>query len=264
MIHAILRALDVEGLKIRRSPILPVTAFILCVFLPVICGLTMLIIMHPEIAGKATAIKVKADLAATSADWPQFFNLLSEAAAIGGLIVFGFMTTWVFGREFVDHTAKDILALPTPRSAIVGGKLLALFLWCAILDLGAYLVGIGVGKLLALPLWNTALLIDFSKRFFLSGLLTILLGAPVAYVASAGRGYLPPLAFVIFSMVAAQLLAAAGLGAYFPWAIPGLLSGAAGPEGSVLPAISYVIVPLTALAGGAAVTLHWEYADHAR
>jgi ABC-2 type transport system permease protein len=264
MTHAILRAFGVEGLKIRRSPILPVTIFILCLLLPAICGLTMLIIMHPEIAGKSTAIKVKADLAATSADWPQFFNLLSEAAAIGGLIVFGFMTTWVFGREFVDHTVKDILALPIPRSAIVGGKLLALFIWCAALDVGAYLVGIGVGAALGLPLWSTGLFLGFSGRFFLSGLLTILLGAPVSYVASAGRGYLPSLAFVIFSMVAAQLLAAAGLGAYFPWSIPGLLSGAAGPEGSALPAISYVVVPLTALLGVAAVTLQWEYADQAR
>ncbi|MEV0143917.1 MULTISPECIES: ABC transporter permease [unclassified Nonomuraea] len=29
---------------------------------------------------------------------------------------------WLFGREFSDHTAKDLLALPTSRTAIVAAK----------------------------------------------------------------------------------------------------------------------------------------------
>ena len=36
--------------------------------------------------------------------------------AAGGLFLFGFLFIWVFGREYSDRTAKDLLALPTARS----------------------------------------------------------------------------------------------------------------------------------------------------
>ena len=41
-------------------------------------------------------------------------SLLAQATAVGGGLLFTLVTTWVFGREFSDHTAKELLALPTP------------------------------------------------------------------------------------------------------------------------------------------------------
>ena len=44
-----------------------------------------------------------------------------------------------------------------------------------------------------------------------TSLLTMLLCTPVAFFASYGRGYLPPVGFAIVTL---------GLGPYFPWGIP--------------------------------------------
>ena len=53
---------------------------------------------------------------------------------------------------------------------------------------------------------------------------------PVALLASAGRGYLPPLGWAILTVFLAQILAAIGWGAWFPWSVPALFSGLAGPR----------------------------------
>ena len=76
----------------------------------------MIILKDPEAARSMGLISTKAQLAAGVADWPAFFGMLAQAIAIGGAIVFAILTAWVFGREFSDRTAKELLALPTSRA----------------------------------------------------------------------------------------------------------------------------------------------------
>ena len=71
-----------------------------------------------------------------TAGWPigrPSLTFLSMGIAGGGAILFALITAWVFGREFSDHTAKELLALPTPRWVIVGAK----FVLIASLDTGS-------------------------------------------------------------------------------------------------------------------------------
>ena len=106
-----------ETLKARRSkvPLLTAAGFSL---LPIVGGLFMIILKDPERARAMGLISVKAQLlTAGVADWPTFNEVLSQGTGIGGTVLFAMITAWVFGREFSDHTAKELLALPTPRWA---------------------------------------------------------------------------------------------------------------------------------------------------
>jgi ABC-2 type transport system permease protein len=53
-----------------------------------------------------------------------------------------------------------------------------------------------------------------------------------------------------------------GWGGWFPWSVPPLFTGLAGPRGSHLEPASYVIVGATSVAGLAATSLWWRLADH--
>ncbi len=64
-----------------------------------------------------------------------------------------------------------------------------------------------------------------------AALLTMLLITPVAFFAGVGRGYLAPMGIAIFFVVLAQVVAAAGWGEYFPWAIPASIRGHGGAGG---------------------------------
>jgi ABC-2 type transport system permease protein len=59
----------------------------------------------------------------------------------------------------------------------------------------------------------------------------------------------------------AQILAALGWGAWFPWSVPALVSGLAGPDAEVVSAGGVAIVAVTAFLGLLATLLWWQRAD---
>jgi len=79
-----------------------------------------------------------------------------------------------------------------------------------------------------------------------------------------GRGYMPPFGWMILTMVLAQFSVILGWGDWFPWAVPGMFSGAAGPRAEVLGVHSYIILALSFLSGLAATYYWWRSADQTR
>lgn len=252
------QALWVEGLKARRTK-MPLFTMLAYALLPLVGGFFMIILRDPQLARQVGLISAKAQLTMGAADWPTYFEFLSMGNAIAGLIISGLIASWVFGRESADRTLKDLLALPTQRSAMVVAKLVMIFAWTALLSLLSILVGFAVGAAVSLPIIPIDEFIYAAANLALTSALTILLVTPVTLVASAGRGYLPPMGFVILAVVAAQVIAVIGYGEYFPWTIPGLLS-----QGDSLKPHSLAIVLLTGISGVIGVVLWWEYADHTR
>jgi ABC-2 type transport system permease protein len=145
-----------ETLKMRRSKV-PLFTFIGLSIAPLVGGLFMIILKDPEAARSMGLISTKAQLTAGTADWSTFFNILAQAVAMGGAFVFAILTAWVFGREFSDRTAKELLALPTSREAIVAAKFVVIAAWALILSLWVFLFGLLVGKLVVIPGWSEQL-----------------------------------------------------------------------------------------------------------
>jgi ABC-2 type transport system permease protein len=254
-------ALWAEGLKARRSkmPVLTALGFSLA---PLMGGLFMVILKDPGRAQRVGLIGAKAQLTAGTADWPTFLGLLAQATAVGGGMLFALVAAWVFGREAAEGTAKDLLALPTPREAIVAAKFVVVSAWCAVLAAIVWGTGLGVGAAVGLPGWSAGLALQGALVLFTGAGLTLALVTPVAFVASAGRGYLGAMGLAILTVFLAQVLAAMGWGGWFPWSVPPLFTGLAGPRDSHLGPASYSIVGATSLAGLAATLLWWRLADH--
>jgi ABC-2 type transport system permease protein len=254
------QAISVELLKARRSkmPLLTALGFLL---VPFIGGFFMIVLKDPEMAQRMGIISAKAQIVAGEADWPTYLGLLAQATGIGGIILFSFIASWVFGREYSDHTIKDLLALPTPRSSLVAAKFVLVWSWSLLLVTFIYLVGLVVGHAVGLPTASAAVFWLGTVRVAITAVLTITLATPVAFFANAGRGYLPPMGFAIVMIVLAQVIAAAGWGEYFPWSVPALFAGLAGAAQAQLGIISYVIVAATSLAGAIGTFAWWELAD---
>jgi ABC-2 type transport system permease protein len=249
------QAVAVETLKFRRSrmPLLSLLGFLL---VPLMGGFFMIILKDPEFAQRVGLISAKAQLLAGTADWPTFLNLLAQAVAIGGIILFGFVGSWVFGREYSDHTVKDLLALPTSRSTIVLAKFVVVMGWSVMTTFLVYLVGLGVGTAVGLPPAPSEVFGQGTIAILISAVLTITLVTPIAFFASAGHGYLPPLGVVVLAIFLAQVIAIAGYGEYFPWSVPALYS-----QGSPIGPPSYLIVFMTGIVGATGTFLWWELAD---
>ena len=256
-------ALWAETLKMRRSKV-PLFSAIGFSFVPLVDGLFMIILKDPEAARSMGLISAKAQLLAGVADWPTFFNVLAQAVAVGGAILFAILTAWVFGREFSDRTTKELLALPTPRESIVAAKFLVILIWTALLTLFIFLFGLGVGRLVDIPGWSQELLRSAFVDVFGAALLTVALLSFVALFAGIGRGELPPIGWTVLTVVLAQIAAITGWGDWFPWSVPALFSGAAGPRTELLGLHSYIIILLASLLGFAATFYWWRNADQTK
>jgi len=252
------RAIRVEVLKARRSKMPLITALGFAM-VPLGGGFFMIVLKDPEMARRVGLISAKAQLTMGAADWPTYLRFLTLAVGAGGIILFGLITSWVFGREYADRTLKDLLALPTPRSSIVLGKFVVIAVWSAAVTLTTCLITLLVGTLLRLPPVPLQVFLQSGITITVAACLTIALATPVALAASAWHGYLPAIGVMILVMGLSQLVNAAGWGEYFPWAVPALYV-----QGTPLSAVSYVIVLLTGLAGLAGTLLWWELADQTR
>ena len=256
-------ALWAEGLKAYRSKV-PLLASIGFSLAPLMDGLFMFIMKDPERAREMGLLNVKAQLAMSTAEWTTFFSVLAQAVAIGGVIVFSIVTAWVFGREFSDHTAKDLMALPTSREAIVTAKLVIIFAWVFVTSIWIYLVGLFVGYLVDIPGWTTQLAWQSFSDVLATAAMTLLLMTPVSFIASMGRGYLPPLGWAVLTIFFSQIIAATGWGDWFPWSVPALFSGVVGPRSEQLGIHSYILVILAGLIGLFLTFWWWRSADQTR
>jgi ABC-type transport system involved in multi-copper enzyme maturation permease subunit len=254
-------ALWVEILKIRKSKMFWATISVF-IFVPFMMGLLMFVQIHPEISSKLGMIGDKASmLRFGEPNWQNYFTLLVQGFAGVGVIGIGFVASWIFGREFSEHTIKDILVLPVSRSYIVLSKFIVILLWSIILSIVYFAISILVGLLIDIPNWSNELVLLNISKYSVTSLLTILLSTPVAFLASYSRGYMLPMGFVILTLIVANFTGIVGLGPYFPWAIPGLYGTASRLESMQLNIASYIILFCTSILGLFGTLAIWRFAD---
>jgi len=256
-------ALWAETLTLRRSKV-PLFTLLGFMMMPLVGGLFMVILKDPEAARQMGLIGAKAELTMGAADWPTFLNFMTQAVAAGGMVLFSIVTIWNFGREFSDHTVKELLALPTPREMIVTAKFTVVFAWCTFISLLVYGVTLLVGKWVVIPGWSGELFARSTVGILGTALLTMPLMCFAALLASAGRGYLPSFGWTFLTLALANFSAVMGWGDWFPWSVPALISGAGGSHAALLGAHSYASVIVTGLAGVVATLVWWRSADQVR
>jgi len=254
-------ALWAELLKVRRSLAPWVTAAAFTVA-GLVGGFFMFVLQDPERARSLGLLGAKAQFAGGTADWAGYFAFMAQIAAVGGLLVFGLVIIWLFGREFSDRTAKDLLALPTARSAVVVAKLIVAAGWCLLLTAQLIVLSLLLGAILGLPDWSADTALRGLGTVVATTLLTVALATTYGLAASIGRGYLAAVGVMFVSLFTAQVIAALGFGAWFPWSVPSLLSGVAGPDQAGPGPLSIAGVVVVGAVASAATVIWWEHADH--
>jgi len=251
-----------ELAKLRRSKV-TWTTLAASVFMVGIAGFFMWMMKNPGVAQTLGLMGRKASFAfgGQAADWPGFLTFIVEMEGIGGLILCSIIVTYVFGREYVEGTAKNMLALPVGRAWFVLAKVVVSTAWFAVLTLvmaiGALFAGtiVGLGNLTA-----RTFLAAVAKLFELSAM-SLCCSTLVAWVAVETRGYFAPLGFSICTLVMASVFGHTGWGPWVPWSIVGLYSGAAGaPSG--LGWGNLAVLAVTLLLGAGLTIRHETWADN--
>lgn len=257
------QVLATEFLKLRRAKVTWLTLAALSLGTLGI-ALFMWIVREPGRAAKLGLLGTKADLSGLSATWPSYLSMLTLIVGMGGLLVLGFIVAYVFGREYVDRTAKDLLALPVGRHWFVLAKLIVAAVWWTGLVLCVIAETFVLGLLLGLPGLSVTLAAEGVRNALLVAVVVYLLSPVVAWVATLGRGYLAPLGFALAMLALAQLFGKTGWAPWFPWSVVAGFVGSVGAPVTRIAPGSAVVVALTFAGGIAATVCQLRYADETR
>jgi ABC-2 type transport system permease protein len=251
-----------EFLKLRRSKVTWMSFLIYSVMV-LMAGFFMWILKNPGMAGKLGLLGQKANFAlgGQSLDWSTFLGLIFQMSSIGGMIFLSFIVVFVFGREYIEGTAKNMLTLPVPRRYFALAKFIVSAAWFALLSLWLLPLGFAVGAALGLPGFDPLFFWRMAAKILASCLMCFAVCPLVAWIAVATRGYFAPLGYAIFTLVLASVFGHTGWAPWIPWSIIGLYSGAAG-SGPELGPGSYLVLAATFALGLALILRHQALADN--
>jgi ABC-2 type transport system permease protein len=256
------RVVATELTKLRRSKVTWVSLAVYAVIV-VIAGAFLWMVKNPEVARSIGLVGQKAQFAfgGQPVDWSSFMSYISVMGGVGGLIMCSVIVSYVFGREYVEGTAKNMLCLPTPRSYFVFAKIIVSALWFLLLNLWMIAVSYAVGTILGLGGLTSAIFLTATGQLLRLALMSLCCSLLVAWIAVESRGYFAPLGFSIGTMALASVFGRTGWAPWVPWSIVGLASGVAGPD-TGLSAGSYLVIIFTFLLGTALVIRHEVFADN--
>ena len=181
-----------------------------------------------------------------------------------GILLGGFVASYIFGREFGESTFCNSLTLPIRREWFVVAKLVLVLGWVFVLAVLSVVAQAGYAALLGFEgfAWEHVFV---SLRDSVLVMLTIAATLPlVGWIAVLGRGYLAPMIFSGVAFVSGVLFLQAGWERWVPWAMPIALVGMGwvpGETKSSLVTGSWVILGAVFLAGVAALIVQIDYAD---
>lgn len=208
-------AIRVEARKLIRSPVGTLGTLALLVG-----TLALLSVITAGVADGNPELTAQAGSAATL-DWAGLLAGAAQITSAGGILGFGVVLSWMFGREFTDGTITGLFALPVSRSRIALAKLAVYALWMLsvslVLTIGILALGMLFGY--GAPVADTwAGLARQSTLLALTGAIAF----PVAWIATLTRSLLAAVGGTIALVIIAQVGALAGAGGWMPLAAPAL------------------------------------------
>lgn len=236
------RALRVEYLKMRRSPVVVTTTLLIIVLVPL---LAFVFAVAAGAEGSSTIV-LKAQALVHGEGWVAYLDLLGQMMAITLFIGPGVVVAWVFGREHSDRVFPSLFALPVGRGSIAMAKFVVSLAWGVALVAAVLAISVAVGLAVDVGPIGDVDLADAVVRLVAVGVLTVVLATTVALPASVGRGYLPAIGAIILVTFAAQMAVVVGSGGWFPYAAPGLYAVGGVDESIRVGVLELLLVPILA------------------
>jgi len=241
-------AIRVEALKLTRSPVgVIATLAIVLGMIALLGGITLGVASgNPELIAQAGP--------AAALDWNGLLAGAAQITAVVGILGFGIVLAWMFGREFTDGTIAGLFGLPITRGRIALAKLVVYAVWVTLvsgaLTLSVLVLGLLVGH--GPPAAETWAALG---RLCMLAMLSAGIAVPVAWIATLTRSLLAAVGSTIALVAMAQVGALAGAGGWLPLAAPALWAMS---DGTDVTTIQLALTGILALAFAAFTCLAWK------
>ena len=243
-----LRALRAEMSKLRRSS----TPLWTC----------LVVLLAPAITASTLSLT---DAGSARTDWGAFMRGGPQLMASWyGILLFGMAAAYLFGREYGEGTAKEMLTLPLRREYFFVAKMIVLAAWVLGLALLSLAAQAGYAAVLGLDGFSWAEAARCVTISLKVALLTYATLPWVALLAMVGRGYLAPMVYSALAAFFGVALAEAGWSRWFPWSMSLSVTGVTLFPAVPMPTLvfgSWALMALVFVMGAAATLWYGDRAD---
>ena len=193
-------------------------------------------------------------LAVTAFDEGNTFELLFSnvnmyMSALFAVLLFAIMISYLFGREYNEHTLKTMLTIPVSRGKFLLSKYVMFLVWILILTAVTSISTVIFGFAAGLEGFSIKLLIDsFAQLLFANGLL-FLTFSPFVFVSLFVTNMVPAMVGGAGLTLVNMMIYGQTWAPYVPWVCPYLIASGEIAEYSTSITVSYGIILATFVIG---------------
>ncbi|ANS37575.1 ABC transporter permease [Bacillus velezensis] len=236
-----------ELLKLRRSAMLLISTI----------GASVV----PFMVVVASYVQIKTENPAPVIKFHELFsNANLYTVLVVGVPLYGVVAAYIFNREYMDDTLKNLLTIPVSRINLILSKLLLLFIWIFFLTLVAWGLTLLLGVILQFPDLSQSLILKSFLHFSIGGILLFVLSTPIVLITVVLKNYVPTIIFTILITLINIMTANSEHRGLFPWAAAGDIS-----MNTLLPTYppeySYAGIALISILGFASLVIYFNKAD---
>lgn len=188
-------------------------------------------------------------------------NVNMYMSALFAVLLFSIIISYLFGREYNEHTLKSMLTLPISRGKFIISKYVMFLAWIVVLTVVTTASAIVFGFVAGLEGFTVKIMIDSFSQLLLANVLLFLTFSPFVFLSLFITNMVPAMVggaalSLINLMVYGQTWAP-----YVPWVCPYLIASGEIAEYSASVMVSYGIILATFAIGLAVSYIYFTKTD---
>ena len=187
-------------------------------------------------------------------DETQTFEMLFSSvnmymSALFAILLFAIMISYLFGREYNEHTLKTMLTIPVSRGKFLMSKYIMFLAWILILTVVTSMSTMAFGFVAGLEGFSIKIVVDSFLELLFANVLLFLTFSPFVFVSLLITNMVPAMVGGAGLTLVNMLIYGQTWAPYVPWVCPYLIASGEIAEYSASVTVSYGIILATFVIG---------------
>ena len=170
-------------------------------------------------------------------------------SALFAILLFSIIISYLFGREYNEHTLKTMLTVPISRGKFLISKYVLFLIWILILTVVTSLSTLAFGFVAGLTGFTLQLFINSFVELLFANILLFLTFSPFVFISLFITNMVPAMVGGASLTLVSLLVNGQSWAPYVPWACPYLISSGEIADYGVSLIIPYGVILVTFLIG---------------
>ncbi len=190
-----------------------------------------------------------------------FTNVNMYMSAMFAVLIFAIIISYLFGREYNEHTLKTMLTIPVSRGKFLASKYMMFLMWVVILTMVTSFSTLVFGFIAGLDGFSLKLFIDSFAQLLFANVLLFLTFSPFVFISLVVTNMVPAMVGGAGLSLVNLMVYGQNWAPFVPWVCPYLIASGEIAKYSTSIAVSYGIILATFLIGLAISHIYFTRTD---